>query len=63
VGGADEAIVELQEIMQFLKAPEQFTELGGHIPKGVLLVGPPGAGKKNSDSHFPGADFPRSDSG
>ena len=45
VGGADEAIAELQEIMQFLKAPEQFTELGGHIPKGVLLVGPPGTGK------------------
>jgi len=45
VGGADEAIAELQEIIQFLKAPEQFTELGGHIPKGVLLVGPPGTGK------------------
>jgi len=45
VGGADEAIVELQEIIQFLKAPEQFAQLGGHIPKGVLLVGPPGTGK------------------
>jgi cell division protease FtsH len=45
VGGADETIAELQEIIQFLKAPEQFTELGGHIPKGVLLVGPPGTGK------------------
>src|SRR5208282_2224067 len=45
VGGADEAIAELQEIIQFLKEPEQFTELGGHIPKGVLLVGPPGTGK------------------
>jgi len=45
VGGADEAIAELQEIMQFLKAPEQFAQLGGHIPKGVLLVGPPGTGK------------------
>jgi cell division protease FtsH len=45
VGGADEAIDELQEIIQFLKAPEQFAQLGGHIPKGVLLVGPPGTGK------------------
>ncbi len=45
VGGADEAISELQEIIQFLKTPEQFAQLGGHIPKGVLLVGPPGTGK------------------
>jgi len=45
VGGADEAIGELQEIIQFLKAPEQFAQLGGHIPKGVLIVGPPGTGK------------------
>jgi cell division protease FtsH len=45
VGGADEAISELQEIVQFLKAPEQFAQLGGRIPKGVLLVGPPGTGK------------------
>jgi cell division protease FtsH len=45
VGGADEAITELREIIQFLKEPEQFSKLGGRIPKGVLLVGPPGAGK------------------
>jgi cell division protease FtsH len=45
VGGADEAIAELYEIIQFLKTPEQFAQLGGHIPKGVLLVGPPGTGK------------------
>jgi cell division protease FtsH len=45
VGGADEAIADLREIIQFLKAPEQFAQLGGHIPKGVLLVGPPGTGK------------------
>jgi cell division protease FtsH len=45
VGGADEAIAELQEIIQFLSAPEQFAKLGGRIPKGVLLVGPPGTGK------------------
>ena len=45
VGGADEAIAELEEIIQFLKTPERFTALGGHIPKGVLLIGPPGTGK------------------
>src|SRR5271157_882682 len=45
VGGADEAIAELQETIQYLKAPEQFAQLGGHIPKGVMLVGPPGTGK------------------
>jgi cell division protease FtsH len=45
VGGADEAIAELQEIIQFLKTPERFARLGGRIPKGVLLIGPPGTGK------------------
>ena len=45
VGGADEAIAELQEIIQFLKTPEKFSNLGGRIPKGVLLIGPPGTGK------------------
>jgi cell division protease FtsH len=45
VGGADEAITELQETIQFLKSPEKFSNLGGQIPKGVLLVGPPGTGK------------------
>ena len=45
VGGVDEAITELQEIIQFLKTPEKFSGLGGRIPKGVLLVGPPGTGK------------------
>ena len=45
VGGADEAIAELREIIEFLKSPRQFAKLGGRIPKGVLLVGPPGTGK------------------
>jgi cell division protease FtsH len=45
VGGADEAIAELQEIIQFLMEPERFATLGGRIPKGALLVGPPGTGK------------------
>jgi cell division protease FtsH len=45
VAGVDEAKEELQEIIEFLKEPKKFTRLGGKIPKGVLLVGPPGAGK------------------
>ena len=45
VGGADEAIAELREIIEFLEAPQRFAKLGGRIPKGVLLVGPPGTGK------------------
>jgi cell division protease FtsH len=45
VAGADEAIEELQEIVEFLKNPQKFTSLGGRIPKGVLCVGPPGTGK------------------
>ncbi len=45
VAGADEEKEELVEIVQFLKHPERFKELGARIPKGVLLVGPPGGGK------------------
>jgi cell division protease FtsH len=45
VAGVDEAKLELQEIVQFLKTPEKYTKIGAKIPKGVLLVGPPGTGK------------------
>ena len=45
VAGADEAKIELQEIIEFLKDPAKFTRLGGRLPKGALLVGPPGTGK------------------
>jgi len=45
VAGVDEAKQELVEVIEFLKTPGKFTNIGGRIPKGILLVGPPGAGK------------------
>ena len=45
VAGAEEEKAELQEVVEFLKAPERFNSLGARIPHGVLLVGPPGTGK------------------
>ncbi|MBN2232072.1 MAG: ATP-dependent zinc metalloprotease FtsH [Deltaproteobacteria bacterium] len=45
VAGVDEAQQELHEVIEFLKNPQEFQRLGGHMPKGVMLVGAPGTGK------------------
>jgi cell division protease FtsH len=45
VAGCDSAKLELEEIVDFLKNPERYTEMGAKIPKGCLLNGPPGTGK------------------
>ncbi|MDP8955845.1 MAG: ATP-dependent zinc metalloprotease FtsH [Actinomycetota bacterium] len=45
VAGLDEAVEELREIVEFLSNPKKYQRLGGRIPKGVLLLGPPGCGK------------------
>ena len=45
IAGIDEAKLEFEEIVSFLKEPERYTRVGAKIPKGVMLVGPPGTGK------------------
>ncbi|MFI5403109.1 MAG: AAA family ATPase, partial [Planctomycetota bacterium] len=45
VAGVDEAVEEVREIVEYLKAPQKFHALGGRVPKGILLVGLPGTGK------------------
>jgi len=45
VAGCDEAVEDLREVVSFLKDPERYTKLGAQVPRGLLLVGPPGTGK------------------
>src|SRR5690606_18288781 len=45
VAGADEAIADLRELVEFLADPDRFRRLGATVPKGALLCGPPGTGK------------------
>jgi len=45
VAGAEQAKLELQEVVEFLKEPDKFLKLGARVPKGVLMAGPPGTGK------------------
>lgn len=45
VAGCDEEKEEVKEIIDYLRSPQKFTDMGAHIPKGILMVGPPGTGK------------------
>ena len=45
VAGCEEEKEEVKEIIDYLRSPKKFTDMGAHIPKGILMVGPPGTGK------------------
>jgi cell division protease FtsH len=56
--GCDGAKLELQEVVDFLKNPDKYTALGAKIPKGCLLVGPPGTGEASSQALYSPAALP-----
>ena len=56
VAGVDEAKFELQEVVSFLKNPESYGRLGAHVPKGILLAGPPGTRRRKSAGRRSGAE-------
>jgi cell division protease FtsH len=60
IAGVDEAKAELREVVEFLRAPKEFSRLGARVPKGILLHGPPGTGKTllaKAVAHESGAQF------
>ena len=60
VAGIDEAKEELAEVVDFLRDPEKYRKLGAHIPRGVLLTGQPGRGRRSSRRRSPARRTSRS---
>jgi cell division protease FtsH len=60
VAGVKEAKIELMEVVEFLKTPQRFLQIGARIPKGVLLVGPPGRVRRSWQKQLLGKQVSRS---